>query len=120
MGSLAQSSGRAFSGVSPAIGEHPAQLAERLREIVFAVNNILLQGKLNCTGSGTLRQNQVTTTLSDARTTQNSVIQLMATSQNAATALGTWFVGTQIEGSFVVSHVSTSTTDCTLFYSIIG
>jgi len=58
--------------------------------------------------------------VSDARVGPNSVIQPMPTTNNAALAFATWAVTTQTNGSFVFSHVSTSTSDCTFFYTVIG
>ena len=75
---------------------------------------------MNNVAAATLAQNAVSTTVSDARVGPNSVILPMATSANAGLALTTWSVRTQTEGSFVLTHLSTSTNDCTLFYVAFG
>lgn len=115
MGSLADASGRRYKVPQT----HDTDHERWLRDISIAVHN-LFQGKTNNTGSSKLGHGVVSTTVSDVRVGPNSVIQPMPKNNNAALAFATWAVTTQTNGSFVMSHVSTSTSDCTFFYSVIG
>ena len=96
---------------------------EFARRLSVIVANILV-GKLNNTGSVTLNNGGVagfnSTTVSDVRCGPDSVINLMATSANAAVALDQWRVSTITNGSFTITHISTSTADCTAKYTVIG
>lgn len=112
MGSLARA---AFQPV-PLIAGDEKELARRLREVL----NLVLQGKINCTADATLRKDAVSTTVSDVRAGPTSVIFPMATSSSGAAAFTTWQVSTRSLGSFVFSHVSTSTSDATATYAIFG
>lgn len=111
MGSLART---AFHAV-PLITDEK-ELLRRVRESL----NLVLQGKLNCTASLTLNKDAVSTTVSDVRAGPNSTILPMPISVDGATALTTWRVSTRNTGSFVISHVSTSTSDATATYAIFG
>lgn len=112
MGSLARS---AFQSVPQIIGDDK-ELSRRLREAV----NLILQGKLNCTANTTLTKDAISTTVSDVRAGPTSVILPMPTSPTGAAAFTTWNVSTRLTGSFVFSHVSTSTSDATATYAIFG
>lgn len=90
------------------------------RRKLAAVLGYAMQGKLNCTADATLKKDAVSTTVSDVRAGPASVVLPMPTSANGGVALGTWSVNTRSAGSFVLSHVSTSTSDCTLTYAIFG
>jgi hypothetical protein len=111
MGSLAQKSYLAV----PIIKEGP----ELDRRLIAAVN-LILQGKMNCTADATLNKDAVSTTVSDVRCGVASVILPMPTSVDGAVALTTWRVSSRNDGSFVMSHESTSTSDATLTYAIFG
>lgn len=89
------------------------------RLISNVVNNAM-SGKLNNTGSVTLVNGGVSTTVSDARCGPDSVILLMATSATGAVALDQWSVQTRTDGAFTISHISTSTANATASYAIIG
>ena len=89
------------------------------RLLAEAINNIIT-GKLNNTSSIKLGHNVTSTTVSDARCGPGSVIVPMPTSVNAGVALDTWHIGTRNDGSFIIDHVSTSTSDCTVTYAIFG
>jgi hypothetical protein len=112
VGSLARA---AFQNVPQIIGDDK-ELARRLREAV----NLLLQGKLNCAADVTLLKDAISTTVSDVRAGPNSVILPMPTSPSGSMALTVWRVSTRTTGSFVFSHVSTSTSDATATYAIFG
>lgn len=89
------------------------------RQISQVVNQLLV-GKLNNTGSVTLVNGGVSTTVSDARCGPESVILLMATSPLGAVALDQWSVQTRTDGAFTISHISTSTANATASYAIVG
>ena len=112
MGSLAQ---KAYLTV-PVLSADDKELARRLTSAV----NLLLQGKMNCTADLVLLKDAVSTSVSDVRCGVASVILPMATSDDGAAALTTWNISTRNDGSFVMTHVSTSTSDATLTYAIFG
>jgi len=111
MGSLGQTSnpGVSLDPDAPGWGRRLAQV----------VNNLLI-GKLNNTGSVTFTAGGVSTTVSDARCGPNSVITLMATSNTGASALDIWWISTRDNGTFTITHVSTSTSDATADYALLG
>lgn len=112
MGSLAQ---KAYLNVPQLTGDEK----EQARRIISAIN-LLLQGKMNCTADMTLKKDAVSTTVSDVRCGVASVILPMPTSVDGETALTAWRVSSRNDGSFVMTHVSTSTSDATLTYAIFG
>lgn len=112
MGSLARA---AFQNVPQIIGDDKEQ-ARRVREAL----NLVLQGKMNCNADVVLLKDAVSTTVSDVRAGPNSVILPMPTSPNGSLAFSVWRVSTRTTGSFVFSHVSTSTSDATATYAIFG
>lgn len=112
MGSL---SNNPHPSVAPFIDDE----REHRRQLSSVLGNAML-GKLNNTGSGTLTNGAVSTTVSDARVGPNSIIQLMPTSATAAVDLAGYSIRTRTKGSFTITHVSTSTADCTFGYAILG
>jgi hypothetical protein len=92
------------------------ELARRIREVL----NAAVQGKLNCTADVRLGHNVVSTTVSDVRCGVASVILPMPTNPNGAAAFNVWNISTRNNGSFVFTHVSTSTSDATATYAIFG
>lgn len=112
MGSLYKKGSPIVPVRNPNEEEHRRQLAEGV--------NRALQGLLNNLGETSLKKNAVSSTVSDHRVGPESLIVPMATTLNAATALDTWWISTQTDGSFVMSHVSTSTSDATIRYAIFG
>lgn len=112
MGSLAP---RGY-GVVPVIEGNDPEQVRRIREAV----NLILQGKMNCTGDVRFGHGVVSTTVSDVRAGIASVILPMATNDTGAAALTTWSINTRNDGSFVITHVSTSTSDATATYAIFG
>jgi len=89
------------------------------KRVSFILNNLLI-GKTNNTGTVTLNNGSTSTTVSDARCGPNSVINLMATSATGAVALDQWSVLTRTNGYFVITHISTSTANCTASYALFG
>ncbi len=111
MGSLAQ---KAYQ-VVPVLTDKD-ELARRIREVL----NLAVQGKLNCTADIRLNLNAVSTTVSDVRCGVASVILPMPTNETGASAFTRWSIATRLNGSFVFTHVSTSTSDATATYAIFG
>jgi hypothetical protein len=92
---------------------------EVTRRLIEALNRIM-QGKMNCTADVRLNRDAVSTTVSDVRCGIASVILPMPSSTEGGIALTTWSINTRNNGSFVISHVSTSTSDATATYAIFG
>jgi hypothetical protein len=112
MGSLFKKGTPVVPVVNPNEAEHRRQLAE-------GVNRALI-GLLNNINTASLKKGVVSTTISDQRAGPDSLILPMPTSVDGATALTLWRVSTQTDGSFVMTHVSTSTSDATIKYAIFG
>lgn len=111
MGSLAPKT-------SPGVGLEPQQPGWGVR-IAQVVNNLLI-GKLNNTGSVTLINGGISTSVSDARCGPSTVINIVATSATGAVALNQWWISARTNGSFTVAHISTSTANCTAVYTLLG
>jgi hypothetical protein len=111
MGSLAPSA-------RPTIPANPDSPGWGL-QVARAINS-LLTGKLNNTGAVTLRANAVSTSVSDARCGPGSVILLVGTSATGAVALDQYWISTRTDGAFCITHVSTSTSNCTAAYVLLG
>lgn len=92
-----------------------------LRKVVLAINNIL-RGKTNNTGSVTLTESSVTSTLTDIRIGINSVILLQPTTANASAEIGagTIYFDDPGDGLIVINHANNAQTDRTFKYAIIG
>lgn len=92
---------------------------QHLRLVSTSLNNTI-NGKLNSTGTITLRASQTTTTLSDARIGGNSVVVFMPTTANGRTALNGLYVSARANGSATLTHASSGNTDQNLSYCVIG
>lgn len=103
----------------PSVAPFVEDEREHRRQLSTVLANAM-QGKLNNTGSSTLNSGAVSTTVSDARCGPNSFIGLMPTSANAGIDLTPYSIRSRTNGSFVITHVSTSTSDCTFVYAILG
>jgi len=80
----------------------------------------LLEGKTNLAtfADVTLTAGAATTTLTDPKLTVLSVVELMATTANAAAAkAGIYFTG-RTNGSVVINHANNAETDRTFAYAI--
>ena len=115
MGSLAQASGRRYSGVETDNEDQTAWLTK----IANVLNNVLA-GKLNNNGTITLTANAASTTLTDSRIGANSTISIMPTTAHAAAALATTYFDTFADGSCVIHHTNDAQVDKTFGYTIIG
>lgn len=111
MGSLAQDPRKS-------VAFHEDEVENR-RQIVEVLANAM-QGKLNNRGTGTLANGAATTTITDPRVGPFSVILLMPTSTTAAGKLIGYGILTRSIGSFVITHVVPTTTDCTFDYVVFG
>jgi len=92
--------------------EHRRQIAVRLNE--------MSAGKFNCTIDLTLRNGQVTTTLTDARVYATSIIHASALTANAAAIQASLWYSAQIKGSCTVNHSNTANTDQNFRFGILG
>lgn len=84
--------------------------------------NLILQGKVNVTGTLTLTASVSTENLQDPRIGDSSAILLMPMSANAAAEIGNgtlWF-GASSKGSIVVNHANNAQVDRTFTYVVIG
>ncbi len=86
------------------------------------VLNTTQLGKLNCTGSVTLVTSAATTTVTDTRIGDASVIDFMPTTANAAGEIATMYVSSRDpdNNQFVITHANNAQADRTFAYSIIG
>ena len=87
---------------------------------VASVVNLILQGKLNATGTVTLTASVTTTVITDARLTGSSWIGLMPLTANARDALATIFWSAQGKGTATINHASNAQTDRDFRFLIIG
>jgi len=90
-----------------------------LQLVSNALNNTI-NGKLNSTGSVTLRASQTTTTLTDERIGGNSVILFMPTTANANSTKSSLFVSARQNNTATLTHASSSNTDQTFGYVVVG
>lgn len=93
--------------------------AQHLRLISNVVNNTM-DGKINATGSVTLTASATSTTLTDARIGANSIILFMPTTANGNTAKANLYVSARADGSATLNHASSTNTDQTFGYVVLG
>jgi hypothetical protein len=91
---------------------------EAARFIESAIQ-LIMNGKLNVTGTVTLSANQTTTTVTDTRAGSNSFIYLMPTTANAGGELG-WWISARDKQEFTVTHANDSRSDRTFTYIVLG
>ena len=93
----------------------------RLSDVIAVLQRAMLGG-LNATGTLTLAASPATTTtVMDKRISSQSAIVLTPTSSNAAAAVsGTWVSATSAGISFTLTHASSSASDRSFNYAIIG
>ena len=97
----------------------PLSRVSTIDQIVNAINAIL-RGRSNATGSVALTPSVTTTTITDARISADSVILLMPTTANVASAVATTRQGTTTNGSVVIQHANAVSADRTFHYVICG
>jgi hypothetical protein len=101
-------------------GEHKRRLARAI--------NSLLQGKMNAVTTLTLTAGATTSTITDARITNNSFIGFTPTTANAAAELGngTLYVSNRMSGTgntignATITHANNAQVDRTFIVLIIG
>ncbi len=90
------------------------------RKLASAING-LLQGKSNNYGTFTLTANSATSTITDKRIGQDTVIHWQPTTANAATALTNIYESSRtVATSFVLTHTNNAQTDRTFKYTLTG
>lgn len=90
-----------------------------LQKIVLSINQ-MMDGRTDNFGSVTLTSGTTTTTITDARASENSTVVLSPRTANAAAAIGTTYVSAKNNGSFVLTHANNGQTDKTFDYALIG
>ncbi len=109
----------------PSVATSGSDEVEHRRRLAQAIN-ILNQGKMNAVTTLTLNANATTTTLTDARITQNSFLGFMPITANAAAALSGLFVASRMaangtaNGTATLTHTNNAQTDKTFTVLIIG
>jgi CDP-diacylglycerol pyrophosphatase len=97
----------------PAYGANTnRQLAERVNQVV--------KGRTDNYGTFTLTPSTTTTTVNDPNVSENSTVNFMPTTANAAGAIATTYIGTIANGSFTVTHANNAQVDRTFRYSAHG
>jgi len=104
-----------FPVVPISIPDHSLHL-----QLVSSALNNTINGKLNSTGSVTLRASQTTTTLTDERIGGNSVILFMPTTANANTAKSSLYVSARGDKTATLTHASSGNADQTFGYVVVG
>jgi hypothetical protein len=91
------------------------------RETIRRINE-LLQGRANVTLEVTLAAGAATTTVRDARISEQAFVEFMPLTANAATekGAGTLYVSAQTAGEMTVTHVNNGQTDRTFRLAILG
>jgi hypothetical protein len=87
---------------------------------VAEVVNGIMNGKTNNIGTITLTQSSTTTTLTDARIGNKSVILFTPTSSHAAQEMAHLFISAQTSGSATITHRNTGHNDLNFQYIIVG
>ena len=91
------------------------------REVSSAVN-LLLEGKLNSTGSFTLTASATSTTVTDLRAGSSSVVLYTPITANASAEVGngTIYISARNKQNFVITHANNGQTDRNFIYVVIG
>lgn len=101
------------------VPEAPLQWSQAWANNVQTMLNVLLR-KANCAADLTLRANQTTTVIQDARLSAFSVLTFMPITANAAAAKAAMYVTDQNTGTATINHASTAATDKTFRIGIHG
>ena len=126
-GSLAISGYVPFVGVAynrvpgyPPVAPYLFDEKQHRRDIARTLNDVL-KGKQNVTLKVTLAASATSTTIIDARIGVSTAVLLMPLTANAATAYvaGIWF-DTQLKGSVVAHHASSTATDQIFRIVLVG
>ena len=80
-----------------------------------------IDGKLNNVKTTTFNTNTASSTISSALCNENSHISITPESAEALSAVGTAYIKSKTNGSFVVAHATTGTTQSyTISYTVTG
>lgn len=102
---------RAFQNVS---------ISDRWTREIAAILQWTRKGKLNNVGEVTLTANDTSTTLTDALIGPDSMIALMPMHADATGALGGLYFSTPTNGSVVINHANTASTNKKFRYTVTG
>ena len=94
-------------------------LSEWVRQTVQAVR-LIMNGKINSTGSVTLTGSSATSTLNDILIGNDTVILFMPKTANAAAEMDGMYVSARTSGSATLTHANNSQADRTFDYILIG
>lgn len=91
------------------------------REAARRINEVL-QGRQNVALEATLTASVASTTIKDARLSEQSIVEFMPLTANAALekAAGTLWVSAQLAGECTVTHANNAQTDRTFRILILG
>lgn len=91
------------------------------RDVAFTVNQ-LVDGKMNATGEFTLAEGVTSTTITDYRVGENSVILMMPLTGNASAEYvhGNFYISDRSKFSFTIQHQSKNQSDLHFMYVVIG
>jgi len=103
----------------PTVPINMADTSKHIRQVAITLNNTI-DGKLNSTGVLTLNANATSTTLTDLRISENSIILFMPTTSNGNSAKTSLFVSALSSGTATLTHASSSNADQNFKYVIIG
>jgi len=92
------------------------EIKEWLRRVAFTVNRIV--DIVNSAGQFTLTANTTTTTVTNVFAGDETKVFTFPTTLNAANE--TMYITTKSDGSFVVTHSNSATTDRTFDYFLLG
>lgn len=111
----------ALGGVQPVSEQNPGDMTNWVISLARTIN-LLLQGKANSVKieTFTLRASQTTTTLTDSRLGNLSVLTFMPLTAHGATALQNLWVSNQLQGTCTVNHASSANTDQSFRVQING
>jgi len=108
------------SRVRAAIGELSAEVALRSGQLPRQPEKAYITVETMAPGGFTLLPNLASSPLRDKRIGKDSVILIMPTTANAATALATTYFNALKPGQCVVNHANNAQTDRTFRYTVIG
>ncbi len=80
---------------------------------------LIMNGKINVTGTVSLTANQTTTTVMDTRVGPNSFVHLMPTTTNAGGEVG-WWISSRDKQEFTITHANDARTDRTFTYIVLA
>jgi len=91
------------------------------RAVASAVN-LLIDGKLNATGTFTLAASATSTTVTDLRAGSSSVVLYTPITANASAEVGngTIYISARNKQNFVITHANNGQTDRNFIYVVIG